>query len=176
MIADSDITAVGRVVKTHGTSGELNIELYNPDIMEPQASDCLIFNIDGINVPFFVKATRQRGGDRVLVTFDDIDTDIEAAKFAGKEVFAPTSALAILNGEDGGEFLTLDDLIGYDLYDTDGTHVGKITDVDDSTENILFEVVRPDNSTVSVPAADELVTDLDIDNKKITMGLPSGLY
>jgi len=53
--------------------------------------------------------------------------------------------------------------------------VGEIVDIDDATENVLFVVERGDGSTILVPAADDLVTDIDLDGKTISMLLPEGL-
>ena len=50
----------------------------------------------------------------------------------------------------------------------------KIVDVDDSTENILF-YVDYNGKTVLLPAADDLIIEIDNQEKIITTELPEGL-
>lgn len=173
-LKSDDLTAIGRVLRTHGVKGELNIELYDIDKAVPSDFSCLIFDIDSIFVPFFVKGERSRGASSVLIELDDVNSDNAASTFVGKEVYVLNSELGHDDGDD--EYITLEDLVGYTLYDTDGTLVGIIADVDDSTANVLFEVERPDNSTVHVPAAEPLVTDVDPEARTLTMNLPTGLF
>ena len=68
----------------------------------------------------------------------------------------------------------LDYFIGFDLQDSDGTHVGSIVDVDEQTENALF-IVRHDDGEILVPASDDLIVEFDIDQRVIVMDLPQGL-
>lgn len=175
MILSDSLTAIGRVIRTHGIKGELNVELYDADRVTPADLRCVIFDMDGINVPFFVGSVRPRGGQSCLMTLDDVADENAASLFVGKEVFALTDELP--GGEDDMEgYLTLEDLIGYRLFDTDGTLIGAIEDVDDSTANVLFDVERPDMTHVAVPAAEPLITEVDTEAKTLTMNLPTGLF
>ena len=49
--------------------------------------------------------------------------------------------------------------------------VGTIASVDESTLNILFEL----EDGMLIPASEELITDIDKDNKTITIALPEGI-
>lgn len=51
-LKSDNLTAIGRVQRTHGIKGELNIELYDPDKAVPSDFSCLIFDLDGTFVPF----------------------------------------------------------------------------------------------------------------------------
>lgn len=171
----SDIlTAIGRVQRTHGIKGELNIELYDPDKAIPSDFSCLIFDLDGTFVPFFVRGERSRGASSCLVELEDVDSDTAAAAFVGKEVYVLSDELGKGDGDD--EYLTLEDLVGYRLFDTDGTLVGAISGIDDTTANVLFEVERPDMTSIHVPAAEPLITDVDPEARTLTMNLPTGLF
>lgn len=173
MILSDELTAIGRVVRTHGIKGELNVELYDADRVTPADVNCVVFDVDGINVPFFVAMSRPRGPQSCLMTLDDVESDAAAAAFVGKEVFVLSKEVP--SSPDDG-FLTLDDLVGFRIADTDGSVAGIIDDIDDSTANVLFEVRRPDGSVASVPAAEELITCVDTETKTITMDLPVGLF
>ncbi len=53
--------------------------------------------------------------------------------------------------------------------------VGEITDIDDSTENVLFVVATPSSATVYLPVADEFITEIDTDRRILRMNLPEGI-
>ena len=53
--------------------------------------------------------------------------------------------------------------------------IGKIIDLDDTTDNYLFIIETPDGRNVMVPVADEYVVDIDTENRIITLDLPDGL-
>ena len=82
-LKSDDLTAIGRVQRTHGIKGELNIELYDPDKAVPSDFSCLIFDLEGIFVPFFVRGERPRGASSCLVELDDVDSDTAASAFVG---------------------------------------------------------------------------------------------
>ena len=68
------------------------------------------------------------------------------------------------------------DLIGFTVID-DATRqtVGEITDINDSTENVLFVVATPSSATVYLPVADEFITEIDTDRRILRMNLPEGI-
>ena len=67
-------------------------------------------------------------------------------------------------------------IIGFNLMDANNQQlVGSITGVDDNTMNILFEVERPDGNRILVPANEELIQEVNTDNRFISVQLPEGL-
>lgn len=173
MITADELTAIGKVIKTHGIHGEMNVELYDGERVSPDDLRCVVFDIDGIFVPFFPLGSRDRGNGRSLLSLEDIDSETKASTFVGKEIYALTDELP--ESVDDG-YLTLDDLVGYRIQDIDSNMVGVITGIDDSTINVLFIVERPDETEIQVPAAEELITGVDPEDKLLTMNLPEGLF
>ena len=63
-------------------------------------------------------------------------------------------------------------IIGFALKDAQtGQLIGIINSVDDSTENVLFEL---EDGTL-IPANEDLIQQIDAQNKEITILLPDGL-
>ena len=52
--------------------------------------------------------------------------------------------------------------------------LGKITDVDDSTINVLLQIDY-NGKNILLPAAEELVKEVDYEQKKMFVSLPEGL-
>lgn len=175
MIGCGEITPVGEFGKPHGIKGEIAVS-FDPGINIP-AIRYVIADIDGLYVPFFVESCRERGNGNVLFTIDGITDEKQAKMLARKQVFLRSDDPAIETGTDSySDGLYASDLIGYTIVSPDGDTIGKIIDIDDSTENVLFIVERPDATDVLIPVADEFITDIDTDNAILTMDLPEGLF
>ena len=170
MIKKEDVYKIGKLGKPHGVKGEVRM-LCTDDIFDRVESDCLILEIDGILVPFFMEEYRFRSDERVLVKFADIDTEAQARELAGCEVYFPREQADRHEGE-----ATWAELVGYALVDARrDTLVGTITRVDDTTINILFEVETADGREVLVPASEELVEQVDKARHRIHVRVPEGI-
>lgn len=177
MIRRDEIKPIGYIVKTHGINGEVNVSWDIPDL-EPEQLRCLIFDIDGIFVPFFAKSCRRRGADSHLLAFDGIDDDRAAADIAGHTVYGLNTDLDAIYGadhsDDGDDGFYADDLIGFSVI-ANGESIGVIDDYDDTTDNVLFVVSSPDGRNILIPVADDFVTAIDQGRRVIEMDIPSEL-
>lgn len=172
MIRRGELTQIGAFFKPHGIKGEITAELdygLTPDVLR-----CVIAEIDGISVPFFVESFRPKGASTWLIKIDGIDDENAASLLVNHDIYAITAELPEGTLDDDGDGIYLYDLIGYTLLDGP-VAIGVIDAVDDSTANILLEVKRPDGSTVYVPFAEEWITELNPDTSTIAMELPEGL-
>lgn len=173
MIHRSELTPVGTILKPHGIKGELSIAS-EIDAEELLDLSCIILEMEGIYVPFFITCSRPKGNGSALVTIDGVTDERQASRFAGKTVYA--RADEILPGEeDPGEGIYVTEMQGYTIFDSDGSPVGEITAVDTSTPNALFMVRTPEGRSILVPAAEELMVSLDTDSRNLIMDLPEGL-
>ena len=67
------------------------------------------------------------------------------------------------------------EIVGFSLIDADTQQpVGEITAIDDSTINILFHVER-DGEEILIPASDELIQSVSMDQREIEITLPDGI-
>ena len=165
MIKPEEVYRIGRLGKAHGVKGEVSFQ-FDDDIFDRVDSDYLILEVDGILVPFFIEEYRFRSDSVALVKFEDIDTQQRAQELTGCDVYFPRSLA------DDDETPSLSMLIGFDVVDvTTGTTVGRIAAIDDSTANLLFEL----EDGRLIPAAEELITNIDSKNKVIKMTIPEGL-
>lgn len=166
MIKREDVYKIGRLGKAHGVKGEVSFQ-FDDDIFDTADADYLILDIDGILVPFFMEEYRFRNDSLALVKFYDVDTQQRASELTGCDVYFPRSV-----ADEGTEGLSLAMLVGYDIVDaSDNKVVGKIAAIDDSTQNVLFEM---EDGTL-IPASDELITNIDTNRRQIIMQIPEGL-
>lgn len=173
MITRDELIAIGHYNKPHGVAGELSATV-DVDLEVLRGLSCLVSDIDGIFVPFFVNAIRPKSVDTMLLTIDGIESEKEAARLVNRDIYALKRDYQQESIDADADGYPLDFFIGFELRDSDGSRVGEITDVDEQTENAIFVVDR-DGSEIMVPATDDLIVEFDVDNKLMVMDLPEGL-
>ena len=161
---------IGRLGKTHGVKGELTFH-FTDDVFDRVEADYVFVETEGLLVPFFFEEYRFRNEETALVKFEGIDDATRAAQLTGCDVFFPRELTDSGDGE-----LTWTEIVGFTIADSiSGQTVGEVTGVDLSTINTLFEVRTPDGQTVLIPANDELIDDINRQERCITMRIPEGL-
>lgn len=172
MIEKKDIVSVGRIGRTHGLDGELQCsvtsdftDLFDNEATEPEY---VVLEMDEIPVPFFLEEYRFRSDESVLLTLEGMDSEEKARRLVGKTIYLLRSTLP----ERSADELTLEDLVGYRVVDvTTGQDLGEIEDIDDSTMNVLFCL----ENDVLLPAADELLEEIDTEKRIVRMRVPEGI-
>lgn len=167
---DKTKLAIGRILKPHGVKGELNVEFF--DCAEPDddfaPGSCLIIEIDGLDVPFFVASVRPRGSASVLLTLDEVSSEADAASFTGQTLYVYADA------DSEAEDLTAGELIGYEIFDAETSQsVGEVEDLIELTSDNWYFSMK--GSGKLIPAVDEMILDVDAEARAITMALPAGL-
>lgn len=165
-----DCFYLGKIAKKFSFKGEVLIYLDTdePEIYEEMES---IFVEFGKNlVPFFIENSSLHKNDFLKVKFEDVDTEQQADEIIGSAVYLPLSALPKL---EGNKFY-YHEVIGFDIEDQRLGVFGKITSINDSSAQPLFEVV---NGTIEilVPMIDQFLVKIDREKKKVVMNLPEGL-
>ena len=166
MIKQEEVYKIGRLGKAHGVKGEVSFQ-FDDDIFDRVDADYLVLDIDGILVPFFMEEYRFRSDTVCLVKFCDIDTQQRAQELTGCDVYFPRTL-----AEEADEMPSLSMLVGFEIVNNaNGETIGHIAAIDDSTANILFEL----EDGMLIPANDELITDIDAEQRLIRMNIPEGL-
>ncbi len=166
MITAEELTEIGRYNKTHGVNGEISAT-FDCDALLVGELSTLISPMDGIFVPFFVENLRTKSGDTLLLTIDGISSEEQAKKLVNAKIYALTEEMP------EQDEVYCDYFIGFTIV-ADGKKIGRIADVDDSTENALF-VVEAQEKTLYVPISEDFIVDIDEEGKTVEMELPEGL-
>ncbi len=171
MIRQEEVFKIGQFAKPHGIKGELALATTS-DVFDDSDDPYVVVEIDGILVPFFIETYRYKSDTTVLVKLEKIDTEEAAREFTGRDVYYPLDQV----GEDSDLIgdITWDSLVGYTVSDPRYGDLGQITDVDETTLNVLLKIDREGEEWL-LPAADELITEADHAGKRLTVSLPEGL-
>lgn len=171
MIRRTELLEAGRFNKPHGVKGEISATLtLDADL---GAVRCIVVEIDGIFVPFFVNAVRPKTADTSLVTIDGIESDDAACGFVNRTFYLLRDDPAIADeseGDDDGMYAS--DLIGYEVIDAAHGSLGRIEDVNDSTANILFVVRTPADEELLIPVAEEFIEAIDPEAEVVNISIP----
>ena len=103
----------------------------------------------------------------LLLLMQGVSSEQQAARFVGCEAYMLRTDLP----EQAAAHADLDTLTGYLLCDAKRGEVGTITAIDTSTLNTLIQL---DNGAL-LPLHEDLIEQIDINNKRILARLPEGL-
>ncbi len=170
MIKRDDLVKIGKFNKPHGIKGELSFTFTN-DSFGANERSFFICELDAIFVPFQVEEYRFTSNSSALVKLKHIDSDQKARLLINKIVYFPKTDL---QETDSSDIVSWDYFLHFTLIDERLGTIGLISAIDDSTINTLF-VVEKGEEQIYIPAADELITHIDEDQKKIYVELPEGL-
>jgi 16S rRNA processing protein RimM len=121
-------------------------------------------------IPFFIENSNLHKNDFLRVKFEDVDSEEEADKMIGCEIYLPLNMLPQL---EGNKFY-FHEVIGFEIEDKRLGVFGKIVSINDSSAQPLFEVVNG-SVEILVPMIDQFLVKIDRANKKVIMDLPEGL-
>ncbi len=173
MITREELIAIGHYNKPHGVAGELSATV-DVEIDVLGALSCLVSEMYGIYVPFFVNSLRPKTSETVLLTIDGINSEQEAARLVNHDIYALKREFRQESDDADADGYPLDYFIGFELQDSDGIRVGEIVQVDEQTENAIF-IVDDGEGELLLPASDDLIVEFDLDKKVMVMDLPQGI-
>jgi len=169
MILKSDVFPIGQVTKPHGVNGEMSFS-FSSDVFDSEDIPYFIFEMQGILVPFFLDEYRFKSNSTGLLKLEDICSDEQAREFSGLTIYLPKKYLDKVEDAE----IELDYFAGFTLIDAEKGNLGVISEVDQTTDNVLF-VIPTKNDELLIPAGEEYIEEIDHDKKIIYVRLPEGL-
>ena len=127
----------------------------------------LLVHADGTRL--VVEGSHVHKGDRLLVKFEGVDSR-DAAELIRGAVFVSEDQRRNL---EEGEYWP-QDLVGCRVVTVAGDQVGEISDVVEGPAQDLISVDR-DGGTFLVPLVKEIVVEVDVGSRRVTIDPPAGL-
>lgn len=165
-----DCFYLGKIAKKFSFKGEVLVYLDTdePELYENMESVFVEFNNN--LVPFFIESSSLHKNDFLRVRFEDVDSEEEADKLIGLEVYLPLSMLPKLTGNK----FYFHEVIGFEIEDKRLGVFGRIVSINDTSAQPLFEVLNGEVEML-IPMIDHFLVEIDRKNKKVIMDLPEGL-
>ncbi len=161
---------VAELGKPHGIRGEITALLRGVSGDELVAIETLrIRRSDETEAPVRVIRGRPKGTGWIL-QLDCAGDRSGAEALRGAVILAPRSDLPEL---EAGEWW-VDDLVGLDVVSDEGESLGRLDEVLELPANDVY-VVRSDRGEVLLPAIEDVIVEVDLEKKRMTVHLLPGL-
>jgi 16S rRNA processing protein RimM len=170
-IPKADCDKVGFFKKTHGVYGELVLE-YEPQYeYSIENADRFFVELEGLLVPFFVleDGFRFKTENSAIITFDGVETEKYAKRMVGCSVFLFKNEIINMPDEPFESQLE-----NYLLIDEKLGEIGVIDQIDNYSGNIVITVTFRGKELL-VPFNDDLLVEIDAQNRILKLRLPEGL-
>lgn len=168
-MGDAGFIEIGYIQRTHGIKGEMLVTFDADQHLDPEKLESVFVEIDGIPVPFFITSLNIQRDSKAIVKLSEVDSIDQAEHFVGFKLVIPGQATS------NTDEIYFSDLVGFSVYLSQGDLFGTITLYTDYGLNATFDVLTPTGKQVIIPAAEELINEIDVPNRKIEMNLPEGL-
>lgn len=170
--AEGGYIAVGRVVAPHGIRGEVKVEPMT-DFPERFKKGAKVFLGVAVNAPEVVAteiAAARPHQNRWLVLFANVKDRNAAEALRDQYVLIPEAEMMPLGEHENYAH----DLIGLEVVTNDGSVLGQLIEILFTPANDVYIVRGPQGETL-IPATREVVLNVDLAAKRMTVALPEGL-
>ena len=161
---------LGKIVSKFSFKGEVLIKLDTDDPESYTEMESVFVDYNDNLVPFFIEKSSLQRSSLLRVKFEDVDTEEDAEDILKCDTYLPLSLLPELEGDK----FYFHEIIGFTVKDTRLGEIGKITGVNDSSSQSLFEIEK-DGKQILIPINDEFIQKVDKPAKTITVKTPEGL-
>jgi 16S rRNA processing protein RimM len=169
----TDLLLVGRVAKAHGIGGELAVDIHT-DAPDERFTPGAVLSArlrDRSHRALTVSSVRHHSG-RLLVRFDEVPDRTAAETLRGAQLLVDAAELP--RSDDPDAFYD-HELEGLAAVLTDGTEVGRVTEVARGPGGELLVLDRGDGTEALVPFVRAIVPEVDVAGGRVVLDPPEGL-
>lgn len=166
---------VGRIVNTHGIRGEVRV-ISSTDFEETRfasGSRLAIFKKNEKKPIWVTVSSARRHKNFILLTFEGYNNINEVEGFKEGVLKVTKDQLAEDELEEH-EFYYFE-IIGSQVISEEGEPLGEITDILQTGANDVWELTDPRGKKHYIPYIEDVVKEIDIDEKKVTIHVMEGL-
>lgn len=161
---------VGVISNTHGIRGEVKVFPTTDDVKRFEDLKEVMIDTKKDYVTLKIQQVKYFK-QFVILKFKDIDNINDIEKYKGMDLLVTRENAIPL--EENEYFIY--DLIGCTVYTDDNKELGELTEVLQTGANDVYVVKTSAGKEILLPAIDECILDINIEEKKITAHLMNGL-
>ncbi len=164
---------VGKIVNTHGIRGELKIlsQTDFPELRFVKGSKLILVDPEsGKQIQTQVEQAREHKG-MFITRFQGWDNINQVEQYKGWLVKVDEESLADLDEDE----YYYHEILGCTVVTAGGEKLGEIKEILTPGANHVWVVKRPKGRDLLLPVIDEVVLEVDVDNKQVTVELMEGL-
>ncbi|MEP7324249.1 MAG: hypothetical protein ABI761_20125 [Saprospiraceae bacterium] len=166
-----DLIPIGVIARGVGYKLAIRVDPYPGfESTWSELKKCLI-KTQGILAPYFIKS-KTKNSDFLDIIFEDIKEDQDIKDIAHQEIFIHTINRSSRDiPEEEGD---VNEWIGFSIKDNKEGDIGLIESIEELPGQILAGLHFQDRM-IQIPLAEDLILDIDLENKIILMDLPEGI-
>ncbi|MEA1868125.1 MAG: ribosome maturation factor RimM [Thermodesulfobacteriota bacterium] len=170
MGTDTLFFALGKIVKTHGIYGEVQVYSYSDVEYFLDYKNIFVQGKYGDKMPQRVIKARVKKGQSVILALEGVIDRTQAEFFVGKDIFLDRAKLSPLAE---GEYYR-HEIEGLSVVSAEGEELGILSDVLATDAHDVY-VVKGDKGEILVPAVEQMVKKIDLKKGVMVVDLPPGL-
>lgn len=165
-----DLLQVGIITSTHGVRGEVKVYPTTDDPRRFRRLKEVVLdtgrkkiNLEIEGVKFFKQF--------VILKFKGLDNINDIEKYRQKSLYVTRKNAVRLQRDE----YFIADLIGLKVQDEDGTELGTVKDVIETSANDVYEVEMADGRSLLLPAIKQCILNVDVENGMMQVHVLEGL-
>ena len=164
---------VGKIVNTHGIQGEVRVLSRTdfPDERFAIGTKLGLFKKDAKKPIMVTIASRRQHKNFELLTFEGYPFIQDVEEF--KESYLRIAEHDLTELEEGAYYHH--EILGCTVFTNEGRELGKITEILETGANDVWEVTPPTGKKHYIPYIEEIVKEIDVEEKKVTIEVMEGL-
>jgi len=174
-VAPEALVQIGFVYRAHGMEGELKV---NPEHTDDPARFEELSTVYLGQHPHAVtqheiasvRYQETKRGTTVILGLADVESRTDAEAVRKLTVFADEEALELADDE-----LFIHDLVGLAVVTEEGEALGTVANYMEMPAQDVFVVHRPDHGEAMIPAVDDFIVDIDLDEGRLVVRPIDGL-
>lgn len=161
---------IGQIVNTNGLKGIVKVKPFTDDIKEFETFENIYVQKKAELMEFKIESVRY-AKNMVLLKLKGID-DIDAAETL-RNLYIKVKREQLPKLQENSYYIV--DLLECEVVTVDGEVLGKMDDVFNTGSNDIYVVKNEEGKQILLPAIKEVIRNVDIPNRKITVKLMEGL-
>ena len=161
---------IGQIVNTFGIKGMVKVKPFTDDIRRFDELKTVYVEKNGNQTEYEVEEVKYHK-DMVLIKFKGIDK-VEQAEML-RNSYLTVSRDSVEKLEEGRYYIV--DLLGLEVYTDEQVLLGTLEDIFNTGSNDIYVVKDKQGKQILLPAIQDVIKQIDIENKKIIVHLLPGL-
>ena len=161
---------IGQIVNTFGIKGQIKVKPFTDDIKRFDNLKEVYVEKNNTKKKYEIEEVKYHK-DMVLIKFKSIETVEQAEKLKNSYITISRDSAEEL--EEDRYYIV--DLLGLEVYTDEQILLGILEDIFNTGSNDIYVVKSSDGKQILLPAIKDVVKNIDIENKKITVHIIPGL-
>ena len=161
---------VGQIVNTFGIKGMVKVMPFTDDIRRFDKLDKVYIEKNKSKKEYKIEEVKYQK-NMVLIKFEGIDKIEQAEEL--RNSYLTVSRDSVEELEEGRYYIV--DLLGLDVYTDEQVLLGTLDDIFNTGSNDIYVVKNKEGKQILLPAIEDVIKQVDLENKKIIVHLLPGL-